>query len=105
MIEHIGKIEDDKSLLDEPQVVICGCGRIGKKVLTFLESNLENKEIVFCDVDEKKQGTKESGIDIISYEEAIESYHDACFVIANLQVRVVMEKLIDADIKIIHIVR
>lgn len=105
-MEYIGRIENDELLYKYENIVICGCGKIGKKVYECLENmNLDTRIMCFCDSDTKLAGTNYKGVMVVSYADAVNIYSDAVFLIANMDVRKIANKLADNGIHNIHVVR
>ena len=75
--EGIAKIKE--SSRKQEGIVLCGAGKAGTKLAAHL-ANIEGVKILaFCD--KSKSGTKEFGIDIVSYEEGIKTHPNAYYVI------------------------
>ncbi len=108
MIEYIGEVIKDNKLFNEESIVICGGGRIGARVVKYLESIRKSGSIKkICDIDRNKHGKKLGDTAICSYEELMTDSHktEYCYVISTLAVSEVMELLVRNGAKKIHIVR
>lgn len=72
------------------KAVIFGCGENGRRTAAFLMMHHYRGEIVFCDNDIRKQGTKVAGCDVIPVETAAKAKEDALFIIFNAEYYVKM---------------
>lgn len=105
-MEFIGKISDDHFLEDKDYIVICGCGKIGKKVLINLsERGISDKVLGFCDMNIELHGTRIMEKQVYSYEEMMRMEPSATYLIACADVLRVFELLDKNKIKVVHVTR
>lgn len=79
------KIQLKELLLNNNQIVQFGCGSDGVRLLGYLQSqDLLEKITCICDNNRGIQGSKLFGINICSFDEAIDKYPNAVFLIASL---------------------
>lgn len=97
-IKYIGNIEDDNYIEKDKTIVICGIGKVGKRVYEYLANKFP--DIVLCDA--LNMGNFR-GNRIISYNE-IKKYIDAEFFVTNLDIRDTVILLKRDGIKNIHII-
>ena len=65
------------------EIIIYGCGTVGTRVCFLLHRNDISNIVYFCDSDSNKWGSKCMGKKILSPQEAILSYPNAFFLVAN----------------------
>ncbi len=69
--------------LHNKEIVVFGAGDFGERCFITLVKRIGTDVLCFCDNDKSKQGTKKLGKSVISVEDAVKSYKDAAFIIAN----------------------
>lgn len=106
-MEYIGWLEDDNKLIDEDAVVIYGAGKYGKRAYSVMkEKGWENKIKAFCVSEESAAGGEIEGIRVVPVKIAAEKYKGACYLIASVAVREMIESLKVVGItENIHIVK
>lgn len=103
-MEFIGKIWDDYLLKNTNEIVIYGCGMLGKQVFSYLEEKqMINKVVAFCDKNASVHngffnGKKTGDIDYCASE-----YPNAVYLIACADILNVIQTLESHQIKRIHI--
>lgn len=65
------------------EIIIYGCGTVGNRACFLLHRNNISNIVSFCDSDSKKWGSKCMGKEILSPQEAVLTYPNAFFLIAN----------------------
>jgi len=68
---------------NKKSIVVCGFSEIGKSVYRAIKANENNVVCIFCDNDLNKQGQLYDGLTILSMDNAIKQYENACFVISS----------------------
>lgn len=70
-----------KLLRKSPQLVLFGAGKYGEAILAALKREGIDTVQCFCDNNGKAVGSMVDGLKIISPQDAVEQYPEACFVI------------------------
>lgn len=104
LVEYIGTIEEDDCIKQYTSVVICGCGKTGKKVADYLRKVHSLSIDCFFDSNITIQDTYYRNIPIMSYENGTVN-NAALFLVTNLDVRKTVKHLLNNGIRKIHIIR
>lgn len=103
-MDYIGNILYDEQLYKEPQIVIFGAGKIGKKIIGFLDNNNCKKNIkCICDNNNELWNKQLEGIMVVSPLEAVRKYKRASFLVGGSYADEMIKYLIASDISRIHI--
>ncbi len=103
-MKYIGNILYDEVLLDkDKKFVIYGAGTYGKRILSYLELNQVQKQIIcFCDSNNKVAGQSIQGIPIVSPSLALVNYPDVDYLISGKYAKEIYGVLKENSIKKIH---
>lgn len=105
-MEYIGKISDDYLLNCNCDIVICGCGQTGKRVLLNLQNRgLDSNVVGFCDSNAELIGTYVMGKLVYTYKSMVHLKPEAAYLIACADILPLVKILSDEGIKKIHITR
>lgn len=106
-MEYIGWLEDDELLKVKEEIVIYGAGKYGQRVyMSLKEKGLAEKVKAFCVSDEAASGGEVEGVKVVSVKVAAEKFPEACFLIASVAVRQMVEELREVGIaESIHVVK
>ena len=105
-MEYIGSLAFDTKLKDAAvNIVIFGAGKKLKSLLN--EVQILGIRNIACICDNDIGGKKESveGIPIYSFNETLEKFHDADFVVYNRYAMDICQQLMDNGISKIHLIR
>lgn len=88
-----------KGIHADQTIVIFGNGNMGKLLRCFMEYH-EKKLAAYVDNNQKLWGSMENKIPVMAPEDAVKSYPDAVYMIANINAYLEMKKqLLDLDVK------
>ena len=106
-MEYIGRIENDKIIFeDRDEIVIFGAGNDLEKLLVKLKTlGIKDRISCICDNNCAKQGTKVSGLEIVSPEQAFSNYADAHYIVYNRYCIEICEQLAKEHIEKVHLIR
>ena len=79
------KVCDLLKIADHHQVVIFGCGALGKFVHGLLESRLSGMAVAYCDNNSGLWNTKLQGLPVIAPEIAVRCYSNVIYVITGVK--------------------
>lgn len=84
-------------------MIIFGYAAVGKKIYERMKNEDSHKKVLFCDNSKDKQGIH-GGVTVLSLEDAVTGYNDACFIVASLRhSKQMYQQLIDVGIPIENI--
>lgn len=102
-LEYIGNILYDQQLYKGNSIVVCGAGRIGHKIVGFLDNNdCKNDIKCLCDRERSLWNTSYLGIEIMPLCEAVKKYRKAIFLVGGNYADEMIKDLIILGISRIH---
>lgn len=78
-------VKDALTFIGHHQVIIFGCGALGKFFHALLESNLSGITMAYCDNNASLWNTTIQGIPVLAPEVAVHCYSDAIYVITGIK--------------------
>lgn len=98
-LDECGKVIPEQEKLGEllnrvgnRKIIIFGCGKYGKYIHMLLECHRPGQVYAFCDNNQSLWHADVQGIKVIAPKEAVRTYSDAEYVIANLRGRTEIHK-------------
>lgn len=105
-MEYIGKIKNDKKLLQNKNgIVIFGAGNdLGKLLYKLNELHVKERVICICDNNPERQGKENLGIKIVNPEYAFSHYADSSYIAYNKFRLEICKQLVTSGIERIHLI-
>lgn len=103
---YIGGLEYDEQLKSSKKIIIFGAGSLLPWLMKKMDLlNLSEKIIAICDNNNVVQGTKMTGISVVSPEDVYSEYKDADYIVYNQYFMDICKELQKNNIIRIHLIR
>lgn len=102
---YIGNIlYDEKLLCEKKNLIICGAGVYGQRILRYLEINgVKQYVICFCDSNESLNGKYIEDIPVRLLGDVCQEYLDADYLVSGRYVKEIYQMLREKSIEKIHV--
>lgn len=102
---YIGNIlYDEKLLCEKKNLIICGAGVNGQRILRYLEINgVKQRVICFCDSNKSLNGKHIEDVPVQYSEDVCKYYLDADYLISGRYVKEIYQALREKSIEKIHV--